>query len=214
MTELCCVCLKGEIFLFYSEKGYNYWRCKKCWATYLDRSQLPNLQDEYKRYCEHDNDPSDPKYRKFLNKLLVPLLSKLTYAEQGLDYGCGPGPTLSEMLIESKFQVSLYDPFFYPDSSAFKHRYDFVTCSEVVEHFHWPHKEFAFINSLLRSRGWLGIMTNFQTEDDLFSQWHYRRDPTHVTFYKEYTFRFLAKQFNWRCEVPRKNIVLMQKLAE
>ena len=40
-------------------------------------------------------------------------------------------------------------------------------------------------------------MTCFQNADDRFATWHYRRDPTHVVFYREETFAWLAAHFGW-----------------
>jgi 16S rRNA G1207 methylase RsmC len=36
-----------------------------------------------------------------------------------LDFGCGPGPTLSILLAEQGQQVDLYDPFYHDDPSVF-----------------------------------------------------------------------------------------------
>ena len=57
-------------------------------------------------------------------------------------------------------------------------------------------------------------MTTFQTDDDRFANWHYRKDPTHVIFYREATFRFLAERFGWQLEIPRKDVVLLRKPDE
>ena len=38
---------------------------------------------------------------------------------------------------------------------------------------------------LVRPGGWLAVMTCFQTDDARFAGWHYRKDPTHVVFYRE-----------------------------
>lgn len=207
----CRVCLQRKAFLFYSEPGRDYWRCNSCLATFLDSSQLPEAGQEYQRYCEHDNDPQDPKYRKFLSKLANPLLQRLRPGSRGLDYGCGPGPALAWILREAGHWVRLYDPFFYPQKALLQQGYEFVLCSEVVEHFHDPHQEFQLLKSLLLSGGWLGIMTSFQTRDKDFACWRYRQDPTHVVFYKEETLRLLARLLGLKCEVPRKNVVLMQR---
>lgn len=107
--------------------------------------------------------------------------------------------------------MRLYDPCFHPDRSALERTYDFITCTEVAEHFHRPAEEFACLDGLIRPGGWLAIMTCFQDDDHRFAHWHYRRDPTHVVFYREHTFRHVAAQFSWKCEVPRKNVVLMHK---
>ncbi|WP_382321659.1 class I SAM-dependent methyltransferase [Hydrogenophaga sp. UC242_53] len=89
--------------------------------------------------------------------------------------------------------------------------HDFITCTEVAEHFHDPAAEFRRLDALLRPGGWLALMTRFQTDDARFAQWHYRRDPTHVVFYREATLRWLARHHGWHCEVPGANVVLMQK---
>ncbi|MFW6415217.1 MAG: class I SAM-dependent methyltransferase [Thermodesulfobacteriota bacterium] len=214
MQEKCPVCMQSEVYLFHTEKGRDYWRCPVCRATCLDPSQYPSMREEYQRYCEHDNDPEDPGYRKFLGKLADPLLQKLTTGSKGLDYGCGPGPALAMMLQECGHSMSVYDPFFYPDKSVLQQEYDFVTCTEVVEHFHRPYSEFLFLDGLLRAGGWLAVMTSFLTLDERFGQWSYRRDPTHVVFYKQETFRVLANILGWRCEIPCKDVVLLQKAGQ
>ena len=109
------------------------------------------------------------------------------------------------------FEVFLYDPFFYPDKDVLTKQYDFITCTETVEHFHNPWKEFNTLNTILKPNGWLGVMTSFLTTDVMFENWYYRRDPTHVTFYSEKTFQVIASQRNWICEIKSKDIALLKK---
>jgi hypothetical protein len=45
----------------------------------------------------------------------------------------------------------------------------------------------------------------------MIRNWHYRQEPTHVVFYREETFRFLATQRGWECEIPAPNVALMRK---
>ncbi len=177
----------------------------------MDASQLPDPDFEYQRYRLHQNDPDDPKYRAFLSRLAEPLLSRLEPNREGLDYGCGPGPALARMLAEAGHAVHLYDPFFYPDDTALTRRYDFITCTEAAEHFHRPFQEFVRLDGLLRPGGWLAVMTSFQTDDSRFADWHYRRDPTHVVFYRKETFLRLAEDFGWECTVPRLDVVLLKR---
>jgi SAM-dependent methyltransferase len=211
MMRYCRVCVKGKVVPFQSVDGRDYWRCTVCAATFVDASQLPDKEAEHTRYTLHENDPNDAGYRRFLWTLGRPLLARLPPAQEGLDYGCGPGPALAHTLAEAGHAVRLYDPFFHPDRSALARTYDFITCTEVAEHFHRPAEELTCLDGLIRPGGWLAIMTCFQDDDQRFAQWHYRRDPTHVVFYREETFRHLATQFAWQCEVPVKNVVLMHK---
>ena len=214
MLEKCPVCELGEVYLFLRVKDLVYWRCPVCRATCLDPSQRPTPEKEYERYCQHDNDPADPGYRKFLSKLAHPLLEKLAPGSKGLDYGCGPGPALANMLEGCGHRMKIFDPFFYPDTSVLEQNYDFVTCTEVVEHFHRPFSEFVFLDGLLRPQGWLAVLTSFLTQDERFANWRYRRDPTHVIFYAEETFFVLVEKLDWYCEIPCKDVVLMQKIGQ
>lgn len=194
--------------------GRAYRRCDRCEATFLDpRHRLP-ADVEHAHYLNHRNDPADPGYRRFLARLADPLLARLAPRSQGLDYGCGPGPALAAMLREAGHAVALYDPFFAPDPAVLDGRYDFVACTEVAEHFHRPAEEFDRLGRLLRPGGWLAVMTCFQTDDARFAGWHYRRDPTHVVFYREATFGVIAGQRGWSCEIPAKDVVLLRRPAD
>jgi hypothetical protein len=196
---------------FLSVDGKDYWRCRTCVATFLDASQLPDLDAERTRYELHDNDSGNAAYRDFLGRLATPLLKRLPSRQSGLDYGSGPAPALALMLAEAGHTVRLYDPLFLPDAPALERTYDFITCTEVAEHFRSPGDEFERLDGLLRPGGLLAVMTRFLTDDDLFARWHYRRESSHVVFYKETTFRHVAARFGWQCELPRPDVTLMQK---
>lgn len=193
--------------------GRDYWRCARCEARFLDPRQHPLPHEEHAHYLLHENDPDDPGYRRFLARLATPLLERLRPESSGLDYGCGPGPALAAMLRERGHRMALYDPFFHPDPAPLAQQYDFVTCTETAEHFHHAAGEFDRLTSLVNPGGWLAIMTCFQTDDAAFANWHYRRDPTHVVFYRAETLRTLAAIRGWSCEVPVKDVALMQRPA-
>jgi 2-polyprenyl-3-methyl-5-hydroxy-6-metoxy-1,4-benzoquinol methylase len=173
--------------------------------------QRLSQEEEYERYQQHQNDPADTGYRSFLAKIADPLLQRLPPHSKGLDYGCGPGPALACMLREAGHRVLQFDPLFFPEPEPLDELYDFITCTETIEHFHRPAEEFARFDRMLLPGGWLGLMTCFQTDDNRFASWHYRRDPTHVVFYREETLRLIARRLGWRCYIPVKDVALMQK---
>jgi SAM-dependent methyltransferase len=208
----CPVCRAVSTRHFLTVDGRGYLRCPHCEARFLEPSQRLSQQDEYLHYLNHENDVHDPGYRRFLSKLADPLLERLGQRSHGLDYGCGPGPALAQMLREAGHDVALYDPYFHPDPEPLSRTYDFITCTEAAEHFHRPAEEFDRLDRMLRPGGWLAVMTCFQTEDDRFTGWHYRKDPTHVVFYREATLRRLAALHGWSCEIPVKDVALMRKL--
>ncbi|HUF86708.1 MAG TPA: class I SAM-dependent methyltransferase [Thermohalobaculum sp.] len=208
---MCPVCRSVAPRPFLSVDGRDYWRCATCEARFVDPRQHPSREDELAHYLQHRNDPDDPAYRGFLAKLADPLLARLPARSRGLDYGCGPGPALAAMLREAGHAVALHDPFFHPDPEALAPQYDFVTCTETAEHFHRPAAEFERLAGLVRPGGWLALMTCFQTDDGRFAGWHYRKDPTHVVFYRETTLRHIAGRLGWTCAIPVKDVALMRK---
>lgn len=197
--------------LFQVVDGVVYHRCGYCQATLMAPEHWPDSERERAVYLLHDNDPDDPGYRTFLSRLAVPLSERLETGMSGLDFGCGPGPALARILEEAGMRVSLYDPWFAPDRSVLEHRYDFITCTEVVEHLQRPALVFRDLDNLLKPGGVLAVMTCFQTDDSRFANWHYRRDPTHIVFYREETLAVIAGQRHWSVDIPCKDVVFFRK---
>jgi hypothetical protein len=185
---ICPLCHDNNCLPFARVDRRDYFRCRRCQLTFLDPGQLPDPEAERRHYDLHENDPADPRYRAWLDQLAVPLGERLAGESEGLDFGCGPGPALAHMLTERGHKMRIYDPVYANDRSVLQRDYDFVTCTEVVEHFHQPGEMFALLASLVRPGGWLGIMTSMLHDHIDFGDWHYRRDPTHVCFYREQTF--------------------------
>jgi cyclopropane fatty-acyl-phospholipid synthase-like methyltransferase len=191
--------------------GARYHRCADCRATFRDPNQWLTPEQERERYLLHRNDPADEGYRAYLSKCVAPLLAKLTPGSHGLDYGSGPGSAAAAMLREAGHRVASYDPHFRPDRDVLALAYDFVVCTETIEHFRRPAEEFERLDRLLRPGGWLALMTQFLPEDSEFAAWPYRRDPTHIVFYDEQTLRRVAERFGWACETPERGVALMRR---
>ena len=211
---LCSVCESNEIRPFMLVGDKYYWTCNVCKARILSCKHWLSKDEEFKYYQTHQNISSDPAYQKFAAQLALPILDKLVPSSSGLDFGCGPDSALSAILRQHGHNMTVYDPFFFPAKNSLKKTYDFIVCSEAAEHFHQPAKEFKKFNSLLNENGWIGIMTNFQTENARFKNWHYRRDPTHVVFYRKETFEVIGKQFRWTAYFPSRNVVIFQKTRQ
>lgn len=207
----CPLCGGEEHREFGRDARRHYLRCERCalvWVPpeyYLDRAQ------ERSEYDKHENQPDNPGYRKFLNRLCQPLLAVLQPASQGLDFGCGPGPALAHMLREAGHRVDLYDSFYYPDSSVLANTYDFVSATEVVEHLHQPGAELARLWGMLRGGGVLAIMTKLVLDESAFSLWHYKNDPTHVCFFSVETWQWWARQMDAQLEILGADVILLQK---
>lgn len=211
VNSACPVCRGEYAHLLVEVNQQRYYRCSGCLATFIDPAQRPSANDERAEYDLHQNHVDDAGYRRFLEPAVNAAVELLAPGARILDYGCGPGPALAAMLQERGYQVSLFDPIYRPDRSVFSQRFDAITCTEVVEHFHEPAAEFSKLNAMLNPGGVLIIMTRFQTDDKRFANWHYRRDPTHVVFYRAETFQILGRGFGWEVDTRPPNLAVIRK---
>jgi len=170
-----------------------------------------SAEDEKAIYDLHENDSQDQGYRQFLSRLSAPLLTQLKPNQKGLDFGCGPGPTLSVLLEEHGYEVGLYDPFYYNDASVFDNSYDFICATEVVEHLRDPSRNFSALFNMLNPDGWLGIMTKLVIDKQAFARWHYIQDMTHICFYSRSTFEYLAQRFDAELSFIENDVILLNK---
>ena len=206
----CPLCSAPSAF-FHRDQRRPYHQCSRCKLIHVPPTYRPTPQEEKFQYDLHENDPNDPGYRNFLARLATPLLAKLSTHSRGLDYGCGPGPTLSVMMEEAGHSMSLHDPIYHPNPDALKGTYHFITATEVFEHLHQPALDLDILHQALKPRGWLGIMTKRVRDKDAFSKWHYIQDPTHVCFWSETTFQWIADQWQATLSFPASDAVLIQR---
>lgn len=210
----CPLCSCDDTHTFGSirdpDRERRYHRCRTCALTFLDPHDRLDAAAERAHYDTHENDVADLGYRKFLSRLADPLLARIEPQSNVLDYGCGPGPALVALLNENGHRAFGFDPIYAPNTDLLSRRYDAITCTETAEHFFNPATELARLFELLRSRGWLAIMTSELTDDDRFARWHYRADPTHVCFYRAETFDWIARRFDAELVRPRQNVALFQ----
>jgi len=207
----CPLCKTENAEPFFEDNRRSYFRCRECELTFVPPSQHLSAAAEKAEYDLHQNFPDDPGYRQFLSRIFEPMQARLAPNSHGLDFGSGPGPTLSVMFEEAGHTVALYDVFYAKNPPVFEQQYDFITATEVVEHLHQPQQELDRLWSCLRPGGPLGIMTKLALNRDAFSRWHYKNDLTHICFFSKQTFQWLAHR--WQAEVTfvAKDVILFLK---
>ena len=215
-VERCPLCRGQGLRLFFSriDKVFGarvYDHCLTCDLVFLKPHLRLSVEAERERYRAHQNSPSDEGYVRFLNRLLIPLKERIPAGAKGLDYGCGPGPTISVLMENENYQVVNYDPAFFPNEDAFFSEYQFITCTEVIEHVCDPKNIFKILFDLLRKDGVLAIMTQVRYDNVNFKEWWYPKDPTHICFFSNRTFAWIANCFKIKWESPVDNVIFFQK---
>jgi SAM-dependent methyltransferase len=209
----CPLCHETEqITALDSAMPRRYLACERCSLAYMHPDDYLSADDEKSYYATHENSIDDAGYVGFLNILLEPLLEVIEQKEEksALDYGCGPGPTLSVLLEQAGIACDNYDPFFFPLRAT--PPYDVITATECFEHFHRPAEELDKLVSWLKPGGLMALMTSRWSTSEKFMHWHYNRDPTHVIFMHEKTISYIEEMFGLSCiHKDKKRVVIFQK---
>jgi len=211
--QICVLCESDKTEWIYKDDTRmdykrDYHHCHECKLIFVPPEQRLDPVEELSRYEMHENDPEDPGYRKFLNRMFKPMAERIKPESSGLDFGSGPGPTLNLMFVEAGHTVRIYDSFYANDPSVFDEQYDFITTTETAEHLFDPLTELDRLWNCLKPGGYLGIMTKRHRGLGHFTDWHYKNDDTHVVFYHEDTFRWLGRRWNSEPEFLRSDVVI------
>lgn len=185
---------------FASGEGRAYRLCGVCRLIFVPRAHFLATGDEVRRYLEHNNSLDNPGYVAMFDKKLDLLPTACPGVKTVLDYGCGYEPVLKALLKRRGYLADVYDENFFSDPPP-RPSYDLVISTETFEHFKSPAREMENILALIRPGGFLAVMTRFYpTSGDApdradFERWYYKRDPTHIVFYSEKTFSWMADHF-------------------
>lgn len=206
----CPLCLGSSTWTFHRKKtGEVYHKCLDCGLIFLSPEFHLNPEVELERYNTHKNDPESEGYQKFLNPVIEAIRNNQLMKAEGLDYGCGPNSVVMHTLRKEGYNLRGYDPYYFNDPKLLEKKYDYLVCTEVIEHFYKPFEEFAKLRSLLKNLGTLFLKTSLTDGVEDFERWHYHRDPTHVCFYSEQSLRWICRNFRWKeQEISQERIIL------
>ena len=209
--ENCPLCAGGALADFHRDQRRAYLQCLDCQLVFVPQGFHLSADQEKAEYDLHENDPQDLGYRSFLNRLAEPLLERLEPRSRGLDFGSGPGPCLSLMLEERGHTVALYDLYYANYPALLEVQYDFITATEVVEHLAKPLLAVEKLWGLVKPGGQLAIMTKLVASPEKFANWHYKTDPTHISFFSVATFEYLGRQWGSAPEFIGADVIIFQK---
>ena len=211
-VQSCPLC-SAPTALYCTDRRREYHHCTTCGLVHVPQTWHLDAQSERAIYDLHENDTDEPGYRRFLSRVAEPLLARLAPASEGLDFGCGPAPALAAMLAERGHSVALHDIYYHPAPELLERTWDFITATEVVEHLAHPLRELERLWNCIRPGGWLAIMTKRVRDQQAFQTWHYKNDLTHISFFSEQSFEWLAERWGAELEIVGADVVLLHRRA-
>lgn len=207
----CPLCHNQHTRHYFEDKHREYLQCEQCYLVFVNPDQRLDAETEKAHYDLHENNPEDMGYRRFLSRIADPITERISPQSNGIDFGCGPGPTLSLVLEEAGHNMALYDIYYHPDTAVLEKQYDFMTATEVIEHLYHPDVVWKQWLNLVKPGGWIGLMTKMVIDVEAFKSWHYKNDPTHVVFFSRDTFQFLAERDKLELEFIGNDVILLRK---
>jgi len=210
----CKICKADTQVLNDNKKELRYYRCSSCGFLYLDDEFIIGKESEKSQYDMHKNSFDSLGYVKmfedFIEKAILPYEKNIATA---LEFGCGSGPVLAELLSRKGMTVDKYDLYFYPKKVYEGKKYDLITSTEVFEHLKNPIEILEMLVEHTSNNGYIVLMTKFPPKDDKeFLAWWYRRDPTHISFFTPKSFEIMAEKVGIKVvKTIDKDIVVFQK---
>lgn len=191
----CVICGSKTEVLEDVKFGNTYHCCVHCEFIGIDMNNYITIEEEKKEYDRHENSISNEGYVNFFKRFLVAAVFPFIETGKGLDFGSGPEPVLTEvMLRDYHYNMDHYDLHYQPEKVYEGKHYDYIISTEVAEHLKNPMRVFRLLHKHLKEGGILAVMTLFHERDDeKFLQWWYRRDVTHISFFTPQTFRVIAE---------------------
>ncbi|XOV78376.1 MAG: class I SAM-dependent methyltransferase [Aestuariibacter sp.] len=221
MTEIkfskasCPLCHEVATRCYFEDKHRCYLQCPECHLVFVPEHYHLSSEAEKAEYDLHENSELTEGYQRFLERTLVPLHMQLEQIFDGpvlgLDYGCGEGQALSQLAQQRNLAMVNYDLYYHPHQDVLHRQYHFITMTEVLEHIAQPDVLMRRLLKMLKPNGIIAIMTKRVTDVAAFSRWHYKNDKTHICFYSEPTFQWLAAEFNLQLKSIEKDVVFLYK---
>jgi len=210
----CKLCHQPVISFYDDHMQCQTYHCKACEFIFKDIDALVSLDKELKVYKQHNNSEENLGYvamfQDFMDKTFLPYREDISTI---LDFGSGPNPVLSKVMRDNGFNVEHYDKFFSPQKVYEDKKYDLITSTEVIEHIVDIQEVMTLFSKHLNPNGYLAIMTQFHTNNtEEYLKWWYRRDPTHISFFRPHTFEVLANAYGFTLVYhDEKKLILLQK---
>ena len=195
--ENCLLCNESAT-VFCEKHNHLFYKCDTCQGIFRPKHTFFDATSEKNHYEQHNNDVNELGYQKFVAPIVNEILIDFSPKDKGLDFGSGTGPVIAKLLREKDYQVENYDIFFENVPERLTQKYNYISCCEVMEHFHEPLKEFELLHSMLLHNGKLYCKTELFNNHIPFEDWYYKNDLTHVFIYQEETLYWIQKNLQFK----------------
>jgi len=188
----CRLCESTDCSFFISDKKRDFILCNTCALLFVPEKDLVTIHSEKERYALHNNTADNEVYVTYLKEFTREIERVPVSNPRVLDFGSGQDKVLTHILRESGYNCYAYDPLYEIGREHLSEKFDVIILCEVVEHLRDIRKELGLIRKLLKQKGYGIIRTELYEDRDMFADWWYVKDITHINFFSLYTMEKLA----------------------
>lgn len=210
MNSIDCPLCRGKSSHYHTQRQREFLQCSVCLSVFTHPDHYLTPQEEQAHYECHINNPEDLRYQNFLSPVINAVLHDYKPSDKGLDFGAGTGSPIVKVLSDNSYTICQYDLFFHNDTEKLTHSYNYITCTEVAEHFKQPFTEFSLLKKMLLPKGKLYMMTELFDENRDFASWYYKTDPTHVFLYHAKAFDWIKENIGFKKITIDKRLIILE----
>ncbi|MDV6167982.1 class I SAM-dependent methyltransferase [Flavobacterium sp. DG1-102-2] len=210
MESIDCPLCSGTSSHYHTQRQREFLQCSLCLSVFTHPDNYLTSDEEKAHYECHNNDPADIRYQNFLSPAINAVLRDYNQSEKGLDFGSGTGSPIVKVLSDNGYNINQYDIFFHNDPEKLNFSYDYITCTEVAEHFKEPLIEFKALRNMLKPNGKLYVMTDMFDENRDFATWYYKTDLTHVFLYHPKAFEWIKDNIGFKNVTFDKRLIVLE----
>ncbi|NLL12496.1 MAG: class I SAM-dependent methyltransferase [Fibrobacter sp.] len=201
----CRVCENQSIEIAAQNKWRKFCYCDRCGLVFVPELYWISVEEEKKRYEQHNNNLENEGYVRFLKQIVdvVSNIRKPSSSPRILDFGSGSSAVLTSLLIGNGFNCTAYDPLFDINIDDDGPSYDIIILCEVIEHLRNIEAEMEKIKRLLKDDGILIIRTRLYPSVEKIENWWYAQDKTHINFFASRTIDKIAGIINRTKVLPK-----------
>jgi hypothetical protein len=208
----CPLCKSNEARFFYHAFNREYHRCSNCFLVFVP-SEYYTAQTKENNSLNTDFKVSK-KFRKvgekqYFTLLTNPVLKRASEGAMGLDFNCGESSKVEDIFKKNGKLVKVYDEDHKPNKIVLEDSYDFITVIHQIETYKNPREKFDQFYELLSAQGSILALWTTPLEDlSSFNSWPFIKQPHHINFFHEDTFKWIAKKYNYEIEFLGDGIVI------
>lgn len=212
----CPLCRSEEARYFYHAFSREYHRCSNCFLVFVPEefysSQITKLSTNTSHY------KSSAKFRKvgakqYFTLLTNQVLKRAPEGAIGLDYNCGEFSKVKDLFSKNGKLIKIYDQEYHNNEILLEDRYDFITVIHQIETYQNPREKFDLFYKLLsHQKSVLAIWATPLRDLSSFNSWPFMKQSHHINFFHEDTFHWIAKKYNYQCEILSDGIVIFTQI--